>query len=75
MTVLPKGLWQKVSADFVGPFPNKDMAKVFWDQYARYPVVEFVVIPEFTCVFHTYEIPEEVKSDNSTTRSKRVKCV
>ena len=44
---------------------------MFWAQYARYPVVEFVtltsaeaVIPEFRYAFHTYEIPEKVKSDN-----------
>ena len=42
MTILPKGPWQKVSVDFAGPFPNKDMALVFWDQYSRYPVAEFV---------------------------------
>ena len=47
------------------------MALVFWDQYARYPVVEFTsstsadyVIPLFTRVFNTYGIPEEIKSDN-----------
>ena len=71
MTVLPKGPWQKVSVDFAGLFPNKDMALVFWHQYSRYLVVGFVasssaeaVIPEFTRVFNTYGIPEEVKSDN-----------
>ena len=41
MTDLPRGPWQKVSVDFAGPLRNKDMALVFWDQYARYPVVEF----------------------------------
>ena len=47
------------------------MALVFWDQYARYPVVEFTsstsadyVIPLLTRVFNTYGIPEEIKSDN-----------
>ena len=47
------------------------MALVFWDQYARYPAVEFTsstsadyVIPQFTRVFNTYGIPEEIKSDN-----------
>ena len=73
MTILPKGPWQKVSVDFAGPFPNKDMALVFWDQYSRYPVAEFVtstsaeaVISEFTHVFNAYGIPEEVKSDNGS---------
>ena len=41
MTDLPRGPWKKVSVDFAGPLRNKDMALVFWDQYARYPVVEF----------------------------------
>ena len=47
------------------------MALVFWDQYARYPAVEFTsstsadyVIPLFTRVFNMYGIPEEIKSDN-----------
>ena len=71
MTDLPRGPWQKVSVDFAGPLRNKDMALVFWDQYARYPFVEFTsstfadyVIPLFTRVFNTYGIPEEIKSDN-----------
>ena len=71
MTDLPRGPWKKVSVNFAGPLRNKDMALVFWDQYARYPVVEFTsstsadyVIPLFTCVFNTYRIPEEIKSDN-----------
>ena len=68
---LARGPWKKVSVDFAGPLRNKDMALVFWDQYARYPVVEFTsstsadyVIPLFTPVFNTYGIPEEIKSDN-----------
>ena len=47
------------------------MALVFWDQYSRYPVVEFVtstsaeaIIPQLTRVFTKYGIPEEVKTDN-----------
>ena len=71
ITDLPRGQWKKVSVNFVGPLRNKDMALVFWDQYARYPVVEFTsstsadyVIPLFTRVFNTYGIPEEIKSDN-----------
>ena len=47
------------------------MALVFWDQYSRYPVVEFVTstsaeafIPQLTRVFTTYGIPEKVKKDN-----------
>ena len=55
MLDLQTGPWKKISVDFVGPFPNKDMALVFWDQYSRYPVVEFVtstsaeaVIPQLT---------------------------
>ena len=68
---LPKGPWKKISVDYAGPFPNKDMALVFWDQYSRYLVVEFItstsadaVIPQLTRFFTTYVIPEEVKTDN-----------
>ena len=71
MTDLPTGPWKKISVDFAGLFPNKEMALVFWDRYSRYPVVEFVtstsaeaVIPQFTRVFTTYGILEEVKTDN-----------
>ena len=49
--------------DFAGPFLNKDMALVFWDQYVWYPVVEFTTstsadsfIPLFTCVFNMFGI-------------------
>ena len=63
MTELPSGPWRKVSVDFVGPFLNKDMALVFWDQYVWYPVVEFTTstsadsfIPLFTRVFNMFGI-------------------
>ena len=72
MLDLPTGQRKKISVDFAGPFPNKDMALLFWDQYSRYPVIEFAtststeaVIPQLTCVFTAYGIPEEVKTDNS----------
>ena len=49
--------------DFAGPFLNKDMALVFWDQYVWYPVVEFTTstsadsfIPLFTRVFNMFGI-------------------
>ena len=71
MMEMPSGPWKKGRVDFAGPFPIKEMALVFWDQYARYPVVEFVtttsadsVIPLFTSVFNTHVIPEEIESDN-----------
>ena len=71
ITDLPRGPWKKVSVNFAGPLRNKDMALVFWDQYARYTVVEFTsstsvdyVIPPFTRVFNTHRISEEIKSDN-----------
>ena len=77
MTELPGGPWKKVSVDFARPLRNKDMALVFWDQFARYPVVEFTsstsadyVIPLFTCVFNTYGIPEEIKMDNGPPFNK-----
>ena len=71
MTNLPRGPGKKVSVDFAGPLRNQDMALVFWDQYAWYPVAGFTsstsadyVIPIFSRVFNTYGIPEEIKTDN-----------
>ena len=56
--------------DFAGPLPNKEIALVMWDQYARYPVVEFVtttsaraVLPVLERVMANYGIPEEIKTD------------
>lgn len=72
MMEMPSGPWKKGRVDFAGPFPIKEMALVFWDQYARYPVVEFVtttsadsVIPLFTRVFNRHVISEEIESDNA----------
>ena len=42
MTDLPEGPWDKVSVDFCGPMVSGDLALVFYCQYARYPIVEFV---------------------------------
>ena len=71
MTKLPEGPWERVSMDFVGPLPNKDMILVLWDQYAKYPVVEFVTtmaaestIRVLDRVFTTFGIPKEIKTDN-----------
>ena len=71
MTELPEGPWNKVSVDFCGPMANGDLALVFYCQYSRYPVVEFVgstsekvAIPVFKRVFDTYGVPKEIKSDN-----------
>ena len=71
MTDLPEGPWEKVSVDFCRPMASCDVALVFYCQYARYPVVEFVgstsekaTIPIFKRVFDTYEVPKEIKSDN-----------
>ena len=71
MTDLPEGPWDKVSVDFCGPMASGDFALVFYCQYARYPVVEFVgstsekaTIPMFRRVFDTHGVPKEIKSDN-----------
>ena len=57
MTELPSGPWRKVSVDFAGPFLNKDMALVFWDQYVWYPVVLRIyhidLSGQFYSAFHT----------------------
>ncbi|XP_028418081.1 uncharacterized protein K02A2.6-like [Dendronephthya gigantea] len=71
MTELPDGPWEKVSMDFAGPLPNKDTILVMWDQYAKYPVVEFVTttsaettIRALERIFTTYGTPKEIKTDN-----------
>ncbi|XP_044176587.1 uncharacterized protein K02A2.6-like [Acropora millepora] len=71
MTDLPEGPWDKVSVDFCGPLASGDLALIFYCQYARYPVVEFVgstsekaTIPIVRRVFDTYGVPKEIKSDN-----------
>ena len=71
MIDLPEGPWEKVSVDFCRPMASGDLALVFYCQYARYPVVEFVgstsekaTIPTFKRVFDRYGVPKEIKSDN-----------
>ena len=71
MTELPDGPWEKVSMDFAGPLPNKDMILVLWDQYAKYPVAEFITttsaettICALERIFTTYGTPKEIKTDN-----------
>ncbi|XP_022787546.1 uncharacterized protein K02A2.6-like [Stylophora pistillata] len=54
MSDLPKSPWKKISVDFGGPFPNKDMALVIWDH-------------SHVFYFTTYGILEEVKTDNGPT--------
>ena len=70
-TKLPKGPWEEVSADFVGPFPTGDLLLVVIDDNSRYPEVEFVsstsgkaVAPKFDKMFSTFGIPSVVKTDN-----------
>ena len=71
MTDIPEGPWDKVSMDFCGLIASGDLALVFYCQYARYPVVEFMgstsekaTILIFRRVFDTYGVPKEIKSDN-----------
>ena len=73
MTELPEEPWQKLSADFCGPFPCGTYCLLFVNDYSRYPVVEFVtstsepaMIPKFEKVFAQFGIPEETKSDNGS---------
>ena len=71
MTELRDGPWRKVSVDFCGPMASGDLALVFYCQYSRYPLVEFVgstgekaTIPVFKRVLNTFGVPTEIKSDN-----------
>ena len=71
MTSLPNKPWDTIEIDFCGPFPNRENALVFTDQYSRYPEVEFIsstsikpVRKKMKTIFATHGIPKTVRSDN-----------
>ena len=71
MTDLPDGRLDKVNVDFSGLMASGELDLVFYCQYARYLVVEFVgstcekeTIPIFRRVFDTYGVQKEINSDN-----------
>jgi len=73
MTELPDYPWQRVSADFCGPFPSGHYLLVVMDDYSRYPAVELLTspsskatIPLFDKIFAEHGIPEELKTDNGS---------
>ena len=71
MTNLPSGPWQKLAADFCGPFPTGEYILVVIDEFSRYPEVEVLkstsakaTIPKMDKILSTHGIPIEIKTDN-----------
>lgn len=71
MTPLPKGPWQEVSADFLGPLPTGEYLLVVIDEFSRFPEVEVVsttsakaAIPKFDAIFARQGVPVTLKTDN-----------
>ena len=71
MTTLPSGPWQKLAADFCGPFPTGEYILVVIDEFSRYPEVEVLkstsakaTIPKMDKILSTHGIPTEIKTDN-----------
>ncbi len=73
MTVLPQGPWQKLRADFVGPFPDGSELLVVLDEYSRFPVVRKVtstsnkkVCPVLDKIFSEYGEPIKLRTDGGS---------
>jgi len=71
MTELPKGPWQEVNVDFVGPFPSGEYVLVVIDSYSKFPETEIVystsanaTIPKLDAIFARQGIPVTVTTDN-----------
>ena len=69
MTPLRNGPWEQVSIDYCEVAGHYVLIVI--DDYSRFPKVEVIhftsakaVIPKLDCIFATYGIPQEVKSDN-----------
>ncbi|VDI02758.1 Hypothetical predicted protein [Mytilus galloprovincialis] len=71
MSEIPNNVWENLSMDFCGPFPNGYYVMVIIDEYSRYPVIETLtsltaksVIPLLDKTFSIFGIPKELKTDN-----------
>ncbi|XP_063400348.1 uncharacterized protein K02A2.6-like [Mytilus trossulus] len=71
MSEIPNNVWENLSMDFCGPFPNGYYVMVIIDEYSRYPVIETLtsltaksVIPLLDKTFSIFGIPKERKTDN-----------
>ncbi len=70
MTRLPKGPWQQLRCDFVGPFPQGNYLMVLIDEFSRFPVVRgvsstkaSVVCAKMEEIFAEYGVPEKLRTD------------
>ena len=71
MTETPSEAWERVAADFCGPFPTGELVLVVIDERSRYPEIEIVnsTSAESTetaleKIFATHGNPQVLKSDN-----------
>lgn len=71
MSPLPSGIFEEISLDFCGPFPNGQYFCVVVDEYSRYPIVKVVnsinaktILPILDEIMSEYGIPRVVKTDN-----------
>jgi len=71
MTELPKGPWQDIAIDFMGPLPSGDYIFAVTDYYSRYVEVSIskrntaeVAISGLEKMFATHGLPCTVTSDN-----------
>ena len=70
-TELPKGPWQDLAADFMGPLPNGEYVLVIVDYFSHYFEVNFirrvtstVIVRCLEKMFTTHGLPYSIKTDN-----------
>ena len=70
-TELPKGPWQDLAADLMGPLPNGEYVLVIVDYFSRYFEVNFirrvtstVIVRCLEKMFTTHGLPYSIKTDN-----------
>ena len=68
---LPKGPWEKIGVDLLGPFPGGESVFVAMDYYSRYSEIEIMnstsataVIKALNRIFATHGLPCTLVSDN-----------
>ncbi|CAC5366628.1 unnamed protein product [Mytilus coruscus] len=71
MTEIPENLWEVVSVDFGGPYPDEHYNLVVIDKRTRYPEVEKLnttackqIKDKLMRIFATHEISRRLESDN-----------
>ncbi|CAC5394863.1 unnamed protein product [Mytilus coruscus] len=71
MSEIPNNVWENLSMDFCGPFPNGYYVMVVIDEYSRYPVTETLTkltakseMPLLDKTFSIFGIPKVLKTDN-----------